>query len=227
MKAPLIASNACRPAFQDASRGRCPATSVQACACGAAWALLLAGLFMSGIASADPVYRWQDGGLTTYQDRAPDSKQDDGHSILNTQGVVLERVLSREERREARKRARQNDLARIRDRALLATFTTEEDLSRTRDDRVGMIDGLISRLDDRIRILSDRLAIVDKRVLMQEKADKPGGAQASLYAERDSIQRNIENAWSLIDAKAAERNDVAAKFDDDLERYRELKALRN
>jgi hypothetical protein len=140
---------------------------------------------------------------------------------------VLEQVLSREERREARKIERAQELSRIRDRALLATFTTEDDLIRTRDDRVGMIDGLISRLDDRIRILSERLAIVDKRVQMQEKSNGEGKAQDSLYAEQRSIQRNIENAWSLIDSKAAERSEVAEKFDDDLLRYRELKAERS
>ena len=177
--------------------------------------------------AAEPVYKWRDQGLTTYQDRAPDSAQDDGHSILNNQGVVLEEVMGREERRRARKAERERELSRIRDRALLATFTEEEDLLRTRDDRIGMIDGLISRLDDRIRILSDRLAVVDKRVQMQEKSLGDGEAQESLYAERESIQRNIENAWALIDAKASERRVVAEKFDSDLVRYRELKAERS
>lgn len=177
-------------------------------------------------AYAEKVYRLNNDGLTTYQDRAPNSNQDTGHSVLNNQGVVLEEVKSREERRVERSRQREVELARIRDRALLATFTTEEDLIRTRDDRVGMIDGLISRLDDRIRILSERLDVVDKRVMMQEQNRGEGQAQASLYEEQKSIQRNIENAWSLIDAKAAERADVADKFDADLLRYRELKTYR-
>lgn len=175
---------------------------------------------------AERVYKLTDEGLTTYQDRAPDSNQDTGHSVLNNQGVVLEQIKSRENRRIERRLERERELARIRDRALLATFTTEEDLIRTRDDRVGMIDGLISRLDDRIRILSDRLDVIDKRVLMQEKTRGEGQAQDSLYEEQLSIQRNIENAWSLIDAKALERAEVAEKFDTDLVRYRELKELR-
>ena len=184
-------------------------------------------LMLSASVQAEAVYKYEDRGLTTYQDRAPDSDQDNGHSILNNQGVVLQQILSRQERREERKRQRQKELAKIRDRALLATFTTEEDLIRTRDDRIGMIDGLISRLDDRIRILSERLAVVDKRVLRQEKSTGEGNAQESLYAEQNSIRRNIENAWSLIDSKAAERAEVATKFDDDLVRYRELKAERS
>ena len=174
--------------------------------------------------AAAEVYRWEDGGLVTYQDRAPDSSQDDGHAILNRQGVVLEEVLSREGRKAARRAERERQLTKIRDRALLATFTTEDDLTRTRDDRVGMIDGLISRLDDRIRILSERLAVVDKRIEMQERNLGEGGAQESLYAERRSVRRNIENAWSLIDAKAAERGELVDKFEADLRRYRELKA---
>ncbi len=178
-------------------------------------------------AQAEPVYKYEDRGLIIYQDRAPDSVQDNGHSILNHQGVVLEQVLSRDDRREARKLERKKELSRIRDRALLATFTTEEDLIRTRDDRIGMIDGLISRLDDRIRILSERLAVVDKRVQIQEKSNGEGKAQDGMYAEQRSIQRNIENAWSLIDSKAAERSEAADKFDDDLIRYRELKAERS
>jgi len=194
--------------------------------CAARAALVLTGLVVTGAVWADPVYKWRSGGSVTYQDRAPDSRQDDGHSVLNTQGVVLERVLSREERRSARKLAREQELSRIRDRALLATFTTEEDLTRTRDDRIGMIDGLISRLDDRIRILSERLSIVNKRVQIQEKSAGAGGAQQSLHDELQSLQRNIENAWSLIDSKASERSDVADKFENDLSRYRELKAAR-
>ena len=189
-------------------------------------ATLLATIIPASAVVADAVYRYEDRGLVTYQDRAPDSTQDDGHSVLNNQGVVLEEVMSREDRRAARKKERVEELARIRDRALLATFTTEEDLIRTRDDRIGLIDGLITRLDDRIRILSERLAVVDKRVQLQESSSTDNKARESLYAEQASIQRNIETAWSLIDAKAFERNREAGKFDDDLIRYRELKLER-
>lgn len=189
----------------------------------------IAAIVLCGSVQAQPtpyskVYRYEDRGLTTYQDRAPNSDQDDGHAILSKQGVVVKEVLSRDERRKARRVQRDKELSRIRDRALLATFTAEEDLTRTRDDRIGMIDGLISRLDDRIRILSDRLSVVEKRIQQQEKSRGGEKAQESLYAEQHSIQRNIENAWSLIDSKAAERSVVADKFSDDLDRYRELKA---
>ena len=140
---------------------------------------------------------------------------------------MLRQVLSRDERRVARKRAEEVRLSKIRDRALLATFTTEEDLIRTRDDRMGMIDGLISRLDDRILILSDRLGVLDERIAKFEETRGEGEAPESLYEEKLSIQRNIENAWTLIDAKAVERKTLVDKFDEDLQRYRELRAERS
>lgn len=172
------------------------------------------------------VYKYEENGQTIYQDRAPESTQDNGHTILNNNGVALQQVMSREERRLARLRAEEVRLARIRDRALLATFTTEDDLVRTRDDRMGMIDGLISRLDDRIRILSERLTLIQQRIETQESDSANSLADENLYVEREGIKRNIENAWSLIDSKAAERQVLSTKFDSDLERYRELKAER-
>ncbi len=170
------------------------------------------------------VYKYREDGTVIYQDRPPSSSQDDGHSVLNKQGVTLQQIPSRDERIRIRARKEALRRAKIRDRALLATFSTEDDLMRTRDDRIGMIDGLIDRLDDRVRILSERLSTVDSRILAQETAT--GSARESLYSERKSILRNIENAWSLIDAKAAERKSLLVKFKEDLARYRILKENR-
>lgn len=183
--------------------------------------ILINILSMNSVFAGKQVYRYNDGGQIIYQDRPPASSQDSGHAVLSRQGVVLKSIPSREERlllRIEREAARRKE---IHDRALLATFSTEDDLVRTRDDRIGMIDGLINRLDDRIRILSDRLSIIDGRINRQEKAN--GKAYPSLYKERHSILRNVENAWSLIDTKTAERQSLVVKFDTDLDRYRVLK----
>ncbi|MFK7891386.1 MAG: hypothetical protein AB8B63_11265 [Granulosicoccus sp.] len=183
---------------------------------------VLLAVFMH-VAQAESVYKYEERGMVIYQDRAPTSRQDDGHSILNHQGVVMKKIPSRQERIKARDLARQKQKAFAYDRALLATFTTEEDLIRTRDERIGMIDGLISRLDDRIRILSERLAIVDKRIELQESTAGAGGAQDALYDENERIEESIKNSWKLVDAKTIERHETSEKFTSDLRRYRELK----
>ena len=181
---------------------------------------LLAAVFVSPSFAA--VYKYQQDGSVVYQDRPPASSNDDGHKILNDQGVQLDAIPSRDERIRLMAKREAERRRKIHDRALLATFSTEEDLIRTRDDRIGMIDGLIDRLDDRIRILSDRLKVIDRRIQRQEDAN--GNASEAQYEERDSILRNIENAWSLIDSKAAERKSLEVKFREDLKRYRYLKS---
>lgn len=186
-------------------------------------ALLPAG-FSTAPVTAGSVYKYNEGGSVIYQDRPPASSQDDGHAILNQQGVTLRSIPSRDERLRLRAEREAARREKIRDRALLATFSTEEDLMRTRDDRIGMIDGLINRLDDRIRVLSDRLSTIDSRIDVQES--NGNSANEALYTERQSILRNIENAWSLVDSKAAERTSLMGKFKDDLIRYRQLKANR-
>jgi hypothetical protein len=185
--------------------------------------LFLLGL-MTPVLASGSVYKYREEGGTIYQDRPPSSSQDNGHSVLNQQGVTLKNIPSRDERIRLRAVREAQRRAKIRDRALLATFSTESDLIRTRDDRIGMIDGLINRLDDRIRILSDRLQTIDSRIDAQETAT--GHARDSLYKERKSILRNIENAWSLVDAKAAERSSLMSRFKEDLARYRQLKSNR-
>jgi len=181
----------------------------------------------AGLVRAEGIYRYEENGRVVYGDRAPSPVQGDGHTVLNRQGIVIRQVLGREARREAQERERQRELARLRDRTLLATFTTEGDLLRTREERLGMVDGLIGRLVDRITILSDRLAVVDERVRSQERTKGGKNALASLRDEQRSLRRKIESTWSLIDSKAVERGELADKFEADLRRYRELRAERD
>jgi len=210
----------CLPVDLQHSALRLRMSCYRTAACG-----VLALLFFASTAQAE-VYRYKEDGAVTYGDRAPMSASGTGHSVLNNQGVVLEKVLSREERREQRRKEQEAERMRVRDRTLLDTFTTEEDLIRTRDDRVGLVDGLIGQLDDRIALEKSRLLTVTERILQQEQADGAGNAQPDLYEEQTRINDNIEKAWSLKDEKSLERRETVTRFENDLQRYRELKGER-
>lgn len=186
-------------------------------------AAIAAGVWVSSGASADEVYRYEKDGKVTYGDYVPPSGLGAGHSVLNSQGVMLKQIKSREERREARRLEREAKAQQIADRTLLRTFTTEEDLIRTRDDRLGIVDGQIDRLDERIRISKDSLGINHRRIRDVERSKGEGEAPQEWYAEQERTKKRIENAWSLIDAKAAERKKIVTKFEEDLIRYRWLK----
>lgn len=181
------------------------------------------GLSSMGIANAE-VFRYKENGSVTYGDTAPMNGGDDGHSVLNSQGVVLQQVRSREERRADRKAEQEAMAIRIRDKTLLRTFTEEQDLIRTRDDRLGLADGQLDRLNDRVRIAKESLVNTDQRIRSAERSNGAGNAPPELYADMDRAKKKIADTWALVDTKSTERKAVATKFDEDLARYRWLKS---
>jgi len=170
---------------------------------------------VSSVVQADKVYKWTTkDGRTVYQDHAPNSENDNGHDVLSNRGMVVEKIKSREARAAQRRADAAAKLVADRDRSLLATFTTEEDLLRTRADRLGMVDGLVTRLNDRVTILSERRKRLEVRIAKLIALN--GIAPKSLLQERQSISRNIENTQSLINAQGRERKTIEGKFDADL-----------
>lgn len=180
------------------------------------------GISMISMANAE-VFRYEEGGKVTYGDYIPKSGLDTGHTVLSKQGVVLKQVKSREERREARRLEKEAKVLRIRDRTLLKTFTEEEDLIRTRDERLELLDGQIARLSDRVRLSKESLVGVDERIRASENSMGAGEAPSDLYVELGRVKRKIEILWTQIDAKAVARKDIATKFEADVIRYRWLK----
>lgn len=191
------------------------------------WVLLVStvavGISTKTMANAQ-VFRYEEGGKVTYGDYIPKSGLETGHSVLSSQGVVLKQVKSREERREARRLEKEAQVLRLRDRTLLKTFTEEEDLIRTRDERLGLLDDQINRLDDRVRISKEILVSIDQRIRTAGKLKGASKAISDLRIEMSRTNKKIENTWSQIDFKAAERNTIAAKFEADIIRYRWLKS---
>lgn len=185
--------------------------------------IFVLGLSTLSLANAE-VYRYEQDGQIIYGDSVPANGVDAGHSVLNNQGVVLEQVKSREERRVDRRKEKEAKVLRLRDKTLLRTFTAEEDLIRTRDERLGLVDGQINRLDERVRIVKESLVNIIQRIRVAENAKGAGTAPAALYTEQDSAQKKIANTWALIDSKAAKRKELATQFEADLVRYRWLKS---
>ena len=184
---------------------------------------LVLGLSTLGLANAQ-VYRYEQGGQVFYGDSVPANGGDAGHSVLNNRGVVLEQVKSREERRVDQRKEKEARESQLRDKTLLRTFTAEEDLIRTRDERLVSIDDQLTRLNDRVRIAKESLGSIIQRIGTAESSKGVGNAPSALYAEQDSAKKKIANTWALIDTKATARKEHATKFEADLMRYRWLKS---
>ncbi len=211
----------------------------------------LAGIMLLGCvallapaaAQASGLFKWVDeDGQIRYGDRLPASQAKRGHQQLNSQGVVIgeqEAEITEEEKQareqakieeakrkeeEAKRLAEEARLAAIqaeKDRVLIMTFSSEEELTDVFNDRAEVINSVIKLIEKSIATTEDQL----KR--LQENADStytskgkeiPGGlAQRIEFAER-----KIENRTEQLILKQSEKDRLLETYRRDLARFRIL-----
>lgn len=166
-------------------------------------------------------YKWVDeNGNISYQDRPPPANYEESTQVLNAQGVTVQRIPSREEQAKLDAEAQLEQAKNQRDEMLIKSFPAEADLTRTRDKRLGHIDGTVTRMHDQLVILNTRLGLIEDKITNRvTRGLKPSNA---LQSDRVAVLRSIDSTNALIKSKLKERRHVATKFESDLERYREL-----
>ncbi|RME35120.1 MAG: hypothetical protein D6786_02850 [Gammaproteobacteria bacterium] len=150
---------------------------------------------------------------------------------VNKQGVVvkeLEEARSKEEiaaererqRKLEEERKRQAEQAR-KDRILLETFSSEDDIVLTRDGKIAALESEIKLTRSRIDKLRDNLDQMIRAAAAQERAGKEPSAEVT----RDiaSLKRQIAENERHIQDKRAEQEAIRKEFQGYLERYRELR----
>lgn len=197
--------------------------------------LLTVLLLAAPATSAGKLYKWVDeNGQVHYGDRIPADQSDKRHAVLDGQGLVRERVRAAKtpeelarERRQAREEAERERQAReqqARDNILLSTFPTERDLLLTRDDRVAGVDSTIKITEKVLADLEQKLIEVDSEIRGYESTRQE--VPPNLLVERTTLQQQIERNRETLEVKRDEREQLVVKFEADLSRYRDLKALR-
>lgn len=160
-----------------------------------------------------------------------------GHKEVSDQGITtreLARAKSAEEveaermaavqaELDAKEAERLGRLEASRDRVLLDTFTTEGDLLITRDAKLGAIDNRINHAVQVIARLELSLEEMQGEAAALERGGKkvPDELRESIFR----LERQIEDSREQIDLRHTEKAELAARFDADLLRYRELKRL--
>lgn len=147
---------------------------------------------------------------------------------LNEQGMVVRRIEPRStaNEREAKaaeeKKQREEELARReerrRNRALLATYTSVEDIERARARALEGNERSLKDVDQRIADIKAR-----QEKLAEELAsykDKP--APAELQQDIQNAKFDLEAQQGLRQAKLKEAEAINARYDEDRNRYIEL-----
>ena len=192
-------------------------------------------------ASAGALYKWVDeNGQIRYSDRLPPNQVKKKHQQLNSQGVVLstkeaaksdeelaaaakaKRKLEEEQAAEAKIREAQFKL----DQVLLLTFSTEEELTLARDDRLEVLESVIQLINksiDSTQQQLDQLQTSADEIYLSKGKEVPGG----LAQKIEHFTRKVENRSGQLEAKMAERSKINNQYRVDLARFRELKVEKN
>jgi len=200
--------------------------------------VLLAGLLLvlalAYAASRDArgaTYKWVDEkGLVHYSDKMPPDAVNGAHVELDKQGRQVKKVeqaLTADEVRaraadveRQKQEAKEREILLRRDRALLASYTREEDLDLARARALTTIDGQMQSA----RVYAAEL--VKRQQELNEKKQSYGskGAPPAIERESESIDSELAKTNALLETKKQESLGVAAKYDTDKQRWRTLKA---
>ena len=193
--------------------------------------LVLALTYAAARDARGETYKWvDDKGIVHYSDKMPPDAVNRAHVELDRQGrqvkkvdpaLTAEQINARDADAERKKQeAKDQEAQARRDRALLASYTREEEVDLARMRALTTIDGQMQSARVYAAALSKRQQeLADKK---QSYGSKP--APAAVDREIESVDSELAKTNALIESKKQESLAVAAKYDTDKQRWRMLKS---
>ncbi|MGD2117092.1 MAG: DUF4124 domain-containing protein [Chromatiales bacterium] len=196
--------------------------------------VLTALLTFATAADAGKLYKWvDDEGNTHFSDHIPPKYSQDAHSRLNEKGITVEKKsaaktaeeIQKEQELERLRKQQEEVIAkqRAKDRVLLKTFRSEDDLLLARDGKIRSVDNLITITHGNIRRLKAKLSEMQASAAAQEKAGQ--SVSKNTLKDIDSHKRQINEAYASIVKREETKEEIRQKFADDLTRFRTLKKI--
>lgn len=151
--------------------------------------------------------------------------------LINKQGLVVKRIdpeaeekarLAKEADAEKKREieAAQRDAAR-RNQALLATYTSENDIEAARKRALQDHHFQVQEIERRVEEIKKRQARSEKDLAVYKEAGK-GEPPARLKEEVSNAEIDLRAQEGLLEAKRKETASINARYDEDRRRYREL-----
>ncbi len=204
-----------------------------------AWILMLLTLVVSTALAASSsttpgrvLYKWVDAdGVTHYGDHIPPEYASQEQHVINSRGVEISRLdaqktpeqLATEEQKKLDAEQRQN-----RDKNLLSTYASVQEIERLRDQRVTL-------LSDQIKVTTQFLDTLDGR-MKKLRADtmrfKPYSTDPRALVMPDQWAEDLVRLTSDIHTqeqnlrqKRSEEATMSIQFESDIDRFKELKHI--
>ncbi len=196
------------------------------------------------IAASLAVHSQSTPGQLTYRCVGKDGKKYYGSTVpmpclgqpieqLNTSGMVVKRIDPEGDEKERAvkeaeaKKKREDDAARRetvrRNSALLATYTSEQDIDEARSRALADNQKAVKDVELRIDAIKKRQATYDKELEFYKGNNKP---PARLQDDIRDAEVDLQAQENLLVAKKKDADNINAKYNDDKKRYRELTVRR-
>jgi flagellar biosynthesis GTPase FlhF len=148
---------------------------------------------------------------------------------LNSDGMVVKRFDAAASAAEREKKAAEEEERKKREaiskeegrrnRALLATYTSEKDIDQARGRALTENEGAVKEIEARIGALRKRQDEL-RRELQTSKVK--GSSPATIERDMKNAEFDIKTQQDLLAAKTREVEQINARYDDDKKRYLEL-----
>jgi len=195
--------------------------------------VLLATFSPAGAApNGRKLYKWVDEqGVTHYGDHIPPEYAAQEQHVINSQGVETERIeAQRSPEQVAAEEQKRIDAAQraSRDKNLLNTYVTVNEIERLRDQRLAL-------LSDQIKVTGQFLEILDGRMRKLQVTSMhfkpynsdPGAMPMPDQLAEDLVRVNndIHTQEENLREKQSEESTMRKQFESDIARFKELKGI--
>ena len=211
-----------------------------------AWStnLLLAAVTLALLAGAadaqqsskeKKLYRWVDkNGQVHYGDSVPAEYAEQDREVLNRQGVSVGReegTITPEEaaaKAAADKAARDEQKRKLRDRVLLQTYQSVQELEILRDNRLELVDAQLTIQEQSLTNLRAQRAQIQR--VAARYAPVNAGANAEplpedLSSDLEQSASDIQTQETNLERRREERENIRKTFEADIARYKELRTI--
>jgi hypothetical protein len=197
---------------------------------------LLAGAAGAQADKQKKLYRWVDkNGQVHYGDSVPAEYSQQDRDLLNKQGVKVGReegIITAEEaaaKAAADKAARDEQKRKLRDRVLLQTYQSVQELEILRDNRLDLVDAQLTIQEQSLSNLRAQRAQIQRMAARYAPANTGSDAQPlpdELAADLEQSATDIQTQESNLERRREERENIRKTFEADIARYKELRTIK-
>jgi hypothetical protein len=197
---------------------------------------LLAGAAGAQTDKQKKLYRWVDkNGQVHYGDSVPAEYAEQDREVLNRQGVSVGREEGTVTPEEAAakavsdKAARDEQKRKLRDRVLLQTYQSVQELEILRDNRLDLVDAQLTIQEQSLSNLRAQRAQIERMAARYAPVNTAADAQPlpeELAADLERSANDIQTQHGNLLRRREERENIRKTFEADIERYKELRAVK-